>query len=162
MLESCTGHDILNIKGGNSDVTITEASTDNVLAPLLKCGNTATMNALSPRTLYSFYPTLTLQGKALMGQRWVNSYKESLERFAEQGINTTSDTQDWETPCGYSACPAIARRVEGLRSIGVMVWNRNGFEGKDLTEWSMAWGINRVCWNGECENYGLMGWEKPL
>lgn len=161
MINSCVAHEIFK-KDGKARITITEALTGNVLPSLFSCGNTATMNALTPRTLYSFYPSLTLQGKALTGPHWTDTYKERADRYVKQEISASVCTEGWKTPCGYAACPAVARRMEGLRSIGVMVWNRNGVEEKDLTEWSMSWGINRVCRNVNCESFGWRAWDARL
>lgn len=161
MVNSCVKHEILTANG-KANITITEALTGNVLPSLFSCGNTATMNALTPRRLYSFYASLTVNGKALTGHHWTDTYKDRADRYERQGIVASECTQAWKTPCGYAACPAVSRRVEGLRSIGVMVWNRDGVEEKDLTEWSMSWGINRVCWNANCDFFRWRGWDRRL
>lgn len=155
MVDCCSKQYEYTHKDESAVITVTEASTLNVLATLFGCGNTATMNALTPRRLYSFYPKLTLTGRALTGYRWVDTYKERYERYFAQGIAATACTQDWPMACGYEACPAVARRVQGLRAIGVMIWNPEGREEMDLTELSIAWALNKRCWNVNCDNMGM-------
>lgn len=161
MVDTCESHSIFKHKNNAAEagppktqVTVTESQTDEVLAVILDSGNTATMNALTEKMLYSFYPKLTLRNVALMGNRWGRRCSTRMYRFDTQGLAAFPCTKAFIRECGYETCPAIARRVSGLRSIGVLTWNGAGVEEQDLTEASLAWSVNRVCLNVWCRNFG--------
>lgn len=166
MIDTCESHTIFKHKAksaedepGKTEVTVTESRTEEVLAVILNSGNTATMNALTERTLYSFYPSLTLRNVALMGGRWDRCCRTRMYRFDRQGLAAFRCTAGFIQECGYDACPAIARRVSGLRSIGVLTWNDGGAEEQDLGETSLAWSVNKICLNGWCPNFGRRAWD---
>lgn len=164
MVDTCLAHNIFKVRAAEknestTEVTLTVSRTDDVLAVILNCGNTATMNALTEKSIYSFYPDLTLRNVALMGGRWCGYSSTWMERYSRQGLTASRCTRGFDGPCGYDACPAIARRVVGLRSIGVMMWNREGLEEDDLGETSLAWSMNTMCQNWLCPNYGRKVWD---
>lgn len=144
-------------KDREAKITIIEVKINIILPALFARGNTATnheMNALAARKLYSFYLILMLVKKALTGPWWIDSFKERSDRFCEQGILVTVWTKGWKGPCGYDVCPAIARKVEGLRLIGVLRWDHNEVkevEEKEVTEELLTCRMNRICWNIELQ-----------
>lgn len=145
-------------QANDAGVNITESNDDGVIKPILNCGNTAMMNMLTPYSITSFYPKLTSQGKTLLGPRWKTVDEEDIIRESKYDLSASICTRFWEKPCGYEVCPAIGRRVRGLRGIAVWNWDGGDCETHVLHDAHVRWAVNKFCYNMACPNFHRYVW----
>ncbi|KAJ7086524.1 hypothetical protein C8R44DRAFT_650797 [Mycena epipterygia] len=103
---------------------------------------------------YILYPKLVNERRALEG--W---HEPSIQRcldIQERGFRRSISTMSWTGPCGWN-CPAVWRRIQGLRGVGVFCWGGygnampdNGTVGVPFTDVAMKWRLSDRCTNVHC------------
>lgn len=133
-------------------IIITESTRPTVLNVLLEGKSTASMNAITARNIYCFYPTFTANGYAFCGLM-DHSLLEALKMERRWGLELRDPAlhpfEDGRK-CGLE-CPRRIRKVqEG--GIGKTCWNSNGREDVVLGRQRFTWKLNDYCLNPRCED----------
>lgn len=133
-------------------ILILESSTTSVLPVVLGAHHTASMNILTARNFYSFYPHFTTRHLSICGNS-LPEY-ESLVGLARVGVRVVDNGRhtSYEGSCGLE-CPNIQRRVRGMHGVGVVCWNPRGRQNIDFAEETIKWGIGGYCYNPLCQFY---------
>ncbi|KAJ7050830.1 hypothetical protein C8F01DRAFT_1091996 [Mycena amicta] len=106
----------------NMTITISGTTSHSLLPTLFAGRNTSQMNIMTWNCVYSFYPKLTCEKRALPGwcTKAVPSYFQAhiVNGPAPLGcVTLLRDSSALMRPCG-GECPRILRCVEGLRGVG--------------------------------------------
>lgn len=137
-------------------VLITESSRNFILNVILDGKNTANMNIVSARNIYSFYPEFTASGRAYCGYTSPNIFDKS--EAAKWGLVLRDPLNDRyrRDRCG-DECPRLQRRMNGLRGVGFVCWNKIGKEYPVLADQRVEWSLGPYCVNRWCPNTDVNG-----
>jgi hypothetical protein len=122
------------------------------LLPLVLTGPcTAVMNAITATRLYSFYPTLTLDGRGVGGRHWPVNYLVDL--YAKHGVHVSKPNEYVAgVACSYE-CRRLTRRIKGDEGKVALTWNVNGVKELPdaLESEGYAWRLGGRCTNPSCQ-----------
>lgn len=138
-------------------VIVTESVRPTILNVVIEGQNTSTMNVITGKNIYSFYPALTARGQAFCGVV-ENTAMDSYSAACLWNINLrnplTGPPFSEPTRCGVE-CGRRRRRLAGGRGVGVGVvrWNRQGAEhGEVFEDQRMSWTLSGACINPGCQD----------
>lgn len=134
-------------------IIVTESRRDTILSVVLDGKNTSTMNIITARNLYSFYPSFTASGRAYCG---LTTHTEADSRQAARlwGIDLRDPiTQPFidDSACRME-CPKLSRKVLGGKGVGRFCWDQHGVEHKDLGCERFSWSLGNRCLNPGCND----------
>lgn len=126
---------------------------NTILSVVLNGKNTATMNIITARNVYCFYPAFTARGKAFCG---LTEHTEADARTALSlwGIDLRDPIMQPlidDKACGME-CPKLCRKVLGGRGIGRFCWDKNGVELNNLMGERFLWKLGDGCLNPRCND----------
>lgn len=130
-------------------IFLCEGYDDTVLPIILASDTTATINCLTSRSYYSFYPTFTRQGWAIAG--WQGAVPKSPSKITKRGYTYFKDPPLKENRLCGTACTVNPRRVRGRNGIGVVVWKKEAEESHRLDGESFVWKLGFQCRNRHCQ-----------
>lgn len=130
-------------------ILVTESHRSTVLDIVLYSANTACMNIITPRNVFSFYPKLTANGEASC--EYVMATNEEVDKAKEWGIDLQRPLwhENEKIDCGIE-CPIRIRQIKGLEGIGVACWNKTGVEPQDIANQDWEWRLGTICVNMHC------------
>nr|GAT49882.1 predicted protein [Mycena chlorophos] len=102
-------------------VTVTGTQSRSVLPTIFASRFTSQMNFLTSQSIYTFYPKLTMEHRALPA--WCTGslpdpyYAEALGQSAGMFVLLLPDSEELGRPCG-AECPRLLRLVAGLTGVG--------------------------------------------
>lgn len=127
---------------------MTEGNDESIVPIVVGTSATATMNALTSRTFYSFYPQITRRYWALAN--WPHERDGEPTKFRERGYTFfTRAPLTQQGKCSFT-CPVNPRRIRGRHHMGLHVWNTTRKEGKKLDETEYIWQLGTICTNRRC------------
>lgn len=135
-------------------VIVTESIRPTVLNVIIEGRNTATMNIITSRNIFSLYPAFTARGHAFCGV--INhTATDSITMASIWNIDLrnplTENPFPEGTKCGVE-CGRRRRRLGG-RGIGLVCWNPKGKEDGDVFgNKRMYWMLNEGCLNPGCQD----------
>lgn len=133
-------------------IFVTESTRPTVLNVLVESKNTAAMNAITARNIYSLYPALTASGNAF-SSRTQYSVADGLTMALRWGLHLRDPTMHplvGDRECGYE-CPRRFRKMQG-GGIGMVCWNRKGMESVVLSDQRVSWNLSDYCLNVRCRD----------
>ncbi|KAJ7920420.1 hypothetical protein B0H13DRAFT_1867629 [Mycena leptocephala] len=136
-------------------ITLSERIDACVLTPATAAVTTLGMCVATCSTLAVLYPQLVNQRRALEG--WNEPSIQKCIDMEERGFRRSISTMSWSDSCGWN-CPAIWRRIQGLRGVGIFCWGgstndmmENGTIGVPYTEVTpIKWRLGDTCKNVHC------------
>ncbi|KAJ7488610.1 hypothetical protein B0H11DRAFT_2406692 [Mycena galericulata] len=138
----------------NKPIMITESIDKCVITPATAAATTIGMCIATCSTICVLYPDLVDKRRAL--ESWyVPTIKSSID-LETRGYRRSISTMGWSESCGWN-CPAVWRRIQGLRGIGVFCWGGydaamkdGGSIGVPYTDVAMKWRLGDTCSNAHC------------
>lgn len=132
-------------------ILLTESTKPTTLNVVLNGNNTATMNLITAKTIYSFYHDLISTNHAYSG--FIPITDLDIRSAAQWEIELRDPIlflEDEQTePCGVE-CPRMVRRMRNLIGIGTVCWNFEGSELPLMSEERMTWYLGPYCRNKYC------------
>lgn len=131
-------------------IIVAESFRESILGVILESKNSSTMNLITARNIYSFYPVFSAKNLAYSG--YIDHSPADESSAAAWGIFLTSPGiwQDIPTTGCGDECPRIVRRMSTLDGIGLVCWNQNGREKVTLTQQRFYWTLGPTCKNPNC------------
>lgn len=137
------------MKEGHPMIFITEGTYDNIVPTIVGTSTTATMNALTSRSFYSFYPQFTR--KKWTFSNWPTALTGEPAKFLYRGYKYfRRPPLRLDNSCTF-ACPNNPRRLRGRRHMGTHVWNTEGKEERRLDTFEIIWQLGTTCTNVRCK-----------
>lgn len=133
-------------------IFVTKSTRPTILNVLVENKNTATMNAITARSIYSLYPALTASGKAFSGLTQY-TVADGLTMALRWGLDLRDPTVhplEGDRECGYE-CPRRFRKMQG-GGIGMVCWNKDGIERTLLSDQRVSWRLSDYCLNVRCRD----------
>ncbi|KAJ7752440.1 hypothetical protein DFH07DRAFT_1031660 [Mycena maculata] len=138
----------------NKPIMITEGIDKCVITPATAAATTIGMCVATCSTICVLYPDLVDKRRAL--KSWYMPTIKSCIDLETRGYRRSISTMGWSESCGWN-CPAVWRRIQGLRGVGIFCWGGYNAEMKDggsvgfpYTDVSMKWRLGDTCSNVHC------------
>lgn len=137
-------------KDGCPNIFISEGYHDSALPIILGTSSTATMNAITSTTYYSFYPDLTRLREVV--SNWRGAVEGEYQKYKDRGyiFHDHAPRLD-QFRCGQG-CGLEARRVRGRRGIGVFEWQDKTTDSYRFDEDPIIWQLGESCPYYPCQN----------
>jgi hypothetical protein len=135
-------------------IELTESCDDSILSPLIAATNTFATNLATCTTLFSLYPYLLRNKRALEG--WHPTPVRKAVTIGRRGYRSSFSTASWDAACGWN-CPVKWRYVKDVKGVGVFHWggstnqhDDDSFVGVPVTDNHMKWRLGDTCTNKNC------------
>lgn len=136
-------------------VILTESVRPTILNVVVEGRNTAAMNVITGRNIYSLYPAFTARGQAFCGvveHNMLDTYTAARQWNINLRNPLIEPPFSEPTRCGVE-CGRRRRRLAGGRGIGLVCWKKDGVEHGDVFEdQRMSWTLSGRCINPECRD----------
>lgn len=146
----CRRYALFKSKSTGRQVNVAETHGPSVLTCILGGSHTAFMNALTPTSIYSFYPSYTSSATTFGA---THLPPDPVQFYRNMGLEFYPSVGDLSKPCGI-ACPQVYRRVRGSRGVLQFCWNdecsRDVFP---LETHELDWRLGSICDNEMCTYY---------
>ncbi|KAG1866009.1 hypothetical protein F4604DRAFT_1683000 [Suillus subluteus] len=143
-------------------VTVSVVRDGGMFQAVVSAPCTADMTVMTPGSICTFYPSLTLNGLGVM-----TPTGHLVDGNLAWGCRTNSrfkvynNTKFLGTACGES-CPAIWRCVGDVKRSLVVDWDRRYSLKSSVSKSHMIWRLAESCKNEACEFRSIPGWYHPL
>ncbi|KAJ6583734.1 hypothetical protein B0H10DRAFT_1962026 [Mycena sp. CBHHK59/15] len=124
-------------------IKLTESIDKCVITPATAADSTLGMCIATCSTMCILYPELVNKCRIL--ESWNEPSVRRCIEMEERGFRRSISTMSWSKTCGWN-CPAVWRRIQGLRGVGVFCWGGisnsvadNSSVGVPFTDVAMKW-----------------------